>query len=356
MAAVGLVALANSTQQPELVSHARVKYLEAIRNVNTALTSHVESVKDSTLMSVISLGLFEHISNFESWVRHVHGAAALVVVRGKSQFSSTASILMFNQVRADMALACLHGNQPFPEGMRELQEEATKHADTSSAFWLLGVLAPQCANLLWSVTNNTGEISWSDLLEESTALQRDFQHVIGILAMQEPYTTSRNSSGDPDIIYNGRFDLYKSSWAIRVWNNARSVQMIVCEIMCYLLNKVLATDLAPVTRAHMEPKLQETLQILSKLGDDMLATVPQALGFIPSASGQYPSADLSSHASVSGGFMLTWCLYMVGKSPVIKGQPRKWVIRRLQDIGKNAGIAMALQLVEDIVKIDQLAG
>lgn len=64
MAAVGLVALA--TQQPELVSHARNKYSEAIRHLNFALASPVEAVKDSTLMSVISLGVFEHISNSES--------------------------------------------------------------------------------------------------------------------------------------------------------------------------------------------------------------------------------------------------------------------------------------------------
>ncbi|KAJ5997785.1 hypothetical protein N7522_009445 [Penicillium canescens] len=61
---------------------------------NIALVSPVEAVKDSTLMSVISLGVFEHVSNFESWVRHVKGAAALVIARGKSQFSSPTAILM----------------------------------------------------------------------------------------------------------------------------------------------------------------------------------------------------------------------------------------------------------------------
>jgi hypothetical protein len=69
MAAVGLVALA--TRQPELVHHAYAKYSEAIRHVNNAIASPTESVKDSTLMSVILLGVFEHVSNFESWVRHV---------------------------------------------------------------------------------------------------------------------------------------------------------------------------------------------------------------------------------------------------------------------------------------------
>lgn len=356
MAAVGLMALANSTQQSELASRARAKYSEAIRNVSTALASPVESVKDCTLMSVILLGVFEHVSEHESWVRHVQGAAALVVARGRSQFSSPVTIRLFNQVRADLVVVCLHGTKPFPEDMFELQEEAAKHTDTSSPFWLLGVLATRCTNLLMSIRKNTGEVPLSELLEEATVIGRDFQYALRILAIQEPYTTTRESGGDPNIIYNGRLDLYKGSWAIRVWNNSRSLQIILCEILCYLLNKVLATDLAPIIREHRKLKLQETLQTLSKLGDDILATVPQALGFVSSASGPRPSIDLSFHGSVSGAYILTWCLYMVGKCMVTKSETRKWVIRRLQDIGRNTGISIALQLVENIVKLDQWAG
>lgn len=354
MAAVGLVALAKSTQQPELVSHACAKYWEAIRNVNLALASPVESVKDSVLMSIISLGVFENVSNFDSWALHVQGAAALVVARGKSQFTSTAAILMFNQVRADMIVACIHRNEPFPEDMRELQEEAQKHPDASRAFWRLGVLGTRHANLLWRSRKNAGEILGSALLEEATALQRDFEDLLGILAIQEPYTTIRDREGDSDIIYNRRIDLYESAWAIRVWNNARMLQMIVCNIIFYILSTALRMDLATAIRMHMEVKLHQTLHIQSKLEDDMLATVPQALGFVSTTSRREQSVDFSSPAGVSGGYLLTWCLYTVGQSTVVKSKTRKWIIRRLYDIGKKAGIAVALQHLEDIVKIDEI--
>ncbi|KAJ5820464.1 hypothetical protein N7474_006055 [Penicillium riverlandense] len=358
MAAVGLVALANTTQQPELASHARAKYAEAIRNVNIALESPIESVKDSTLMSVISLGVFEHVSDYESWVRHVQGAAALVVARGKRQFSSPITILMFNQVRADLVLACVHGAKPFPEDVLELQEEAAKHADTSSTFWFMGVLGTRCANLLMSVRKNkfTGGIPWSELLDEASVIERDFQYILGVLVIQEPYTTTRDSDGDPSMIYNGRFDLYRDSWAIRLWNNLRSLRMIVCEISYFLLNKFLATDLAPAVRENMKLELQKTLETLSRMADDILATVPQASEFLSSASGSRRSVGFSFQRSVPGGYMLTWGLYMVGKCPVTTSETRKWVIRRLQNIGKDTGISVALQLVEHIENIDQLAG
>ncbi|KAJ5604815.1 hypothetical protein N7510_009969 [Penicillium lagena] len=356
MAAVGLVALANSTQEPALASHARIKYSKAVCEVNTALASPIESVKDSTLMSVISLGVFEHISKHESWARHVEGAAALVVARGKSQFSSPLAIRMFNQVRADLVVVCVHGAKPFPKDMLDLQEEASKHPECFHSFWQLGVLSTRCANLLMSVRGNkkTGKIPWSDLLEEATTLDGDFHDLSGCLAEQEPYKT-RESEGDPNIIYNGRVDLYQDSWAIRLWNNMRSLRMITCEIACVILNIALATNLAPADRECIKLRLQKTMQTLSTLGDDILATVPQALESLFSASKPGSPVNLSFDGNVSGGYMLTWGLYMVGKSPAATSGARQWIIRLLQDVYMNAGLSIALQIAEHIRQIEDAA-
>lgn len=361
MAAVGLVALA--AQHPELVTHARAKYSQAIRYVNCALASSVEAVKDSTLMSVISLGIFEHVSNFESWVQHVKGAAALVIARGKSQFSSLAAISMFNQVRADMAAACLQSIEPFPDDLRELQEEAAKHADTSSAVWLLGVLATRCATLFANVAKNTRDfhasdfIPWSRFLEEVIALQNDLQQALVLLAIQEPYTTILESSEVTEsVMHNGRYDLYETSWAIRLWNNSRMVEIIVCEIACWLINKILATDRAQPAQVHLNLKLKlhELLQIMLERGGDVLASIPQGLGLV-SVSNSQTSVYSPSHTCVSGGYMLIWSLYTVGKSPVVDDKTRQWIIKQLKDISRGAGIAMALQLAQDVVKVDLMA-
>ncbi|KAJ5973941.1 hypothetical protein N7481_011151 [Penicillium waksmanii] len=246
MAAVGLIALA--TRQPELAAHARAKYSEAIRYVNNAIASPTESIKDSTLMSVISLGVFEHVSNFESWVRHVKGAASLVIARGKSQFSSRVSILMFNQVRADMCAACIQSIQPFPDDMCELQDEATKYTEPTDAFWILGILSSRCATLFAGVVaKNNGAslpISWSDFLEESIALQAGFKTAVEILAVHEPYTSIQVSKGSSAFIsFRGRYDLYQTAFSIRLWNNSRMVEIIVCEIICWLINKIITSDL-----------------------------------------------------------------------------------------------------------------
>ncbi|KAJ5569504.1 transcriptional regulator family: Fungal Specific TF [Penicillium hispanicum] len=356
MAAVGLVALANSTQQPSLVSHARAKYTEAIHRVNAALASPVESVRDSTLMSVISLGVFEHVYEHQSWERHVRGAAALVVMRGKGQFTSPAAIQMFNQVRADMLVSCLDVIKPFPQDLLELQEEAAKYADTLGASWTSGVLGTRCTNLYTRLMDTSRSIPQSDLLEEATVLERDYRKFFASLAMEEPYTTIREAGGDAELVYNGRFDLYQDSWAIRVWNNARNIYIILCRILCHLLAKTLTTDLPPGTRELMELKMQKTMRAQLRAGDDIVATVPQALEFVSSTSEPGACSGLSFHSSVSGGYMLTWCLYLVGTCAVTVPEKRRWIIRRLQYIGRTTRISMALKLVQDIIQMDQCAG
>ncbi|KAJ5933682.1 hypothetical protein N7454_006011 [Penicillium verhagenii] len=353
MAAVGLVALA--ARRPELVRHARAKYSEAIQRVNDALSSPVDSLKDSTLMSVISLGVFEHVSNFESWVRHVKGAATLVVARGKSQFARRNAILMFNQVRADMSAACIHRVRPFPNDMLELQEEAAKYIDPSDAFWALGVLATRCATVFALAARKNNGIrcseSWFDFLKASIAIEDDFEFVLDVLAKQEPYKIIQESCERTRFIsYNGRYHLYRTSWAIRLWNNSRMVEIIVCRIICWLIDKVLEQDMpySDEGRVNLESKRQEAIQIMSRRGKEILATVPQGLGLV-----FLPSANKPEERSVSGGYMLIWNLYTVGKSPAISYQNRRWVVKQLKGISESAGITMALQLAEDVVRIDQ---
>lgn len=356
MAAVGLVALANSTQRPELASHARVKYLQAIHLVSAALASPVECVKDSTLMSVISLGVFEHVSAYESFARHVQGAAALVIARGKSQFSSPVGILMFNQVRTDLVLASFRTDQPIPEKILQLQEEAVDHKCTSTSWWRMGVLGTRCTKLLIATKKNyyAGRRSWFEMLDETTVLEQDFESLVPVLEIQEPYTIIRVSDGDPNIIKNGLYHFYKDSWAIRLWTNQRTLQMVTCEIKYYILTMILSKKISPDLREHTKMEVRRTLHTLSKLGDEILAIVPQALEFISSESlDPCPSIGLTS---VSGGYMLVWGLFMAGKSASTKSETRKWIIRLLQDIGWNTGISVALRLVEVVIEVDRMTG
>lgn len=359
MSAVGLVALANASQHPELASHARAKYLEAIRNVNAALACPVESIKDSTLMSVISLGIFEHVSAYESWARHVRGAAALLVARGKSQFSTPVAIRMFNQVRKDLVIVCFRSDEAFPEEILELQEEAARYTDTSTSAWIMGVLSTRCVTVLTKVRENMYKVGfpWIGILDEASLLARDFEDLAAVLAVQEPYLVTRMPDLDSDMVPNGVYAVFKDAWAIRLWSNQRTLQMVVYEIIYWILVKILSTDLEAAIRDQMKVKLHRTMHTLSKLGDDILAIAPQAMELVCcSAPKSGPPFGLSVQGSVSGGYLMTWGLFMIAKSAAPKPETRKCAIRLLQDIGRNTGMSVALHLVQIAIEICQKMG
>lgn len=128
------------------------------------------------------------------------------------------------------------------------------------------------------------------------------------------------------------------------------VEIIVCEIVCWLINKVLAENPAYPAEGRMKLKLrlQYTAQIMSRRGEEILASVPQGLGLV-----LLPDTHMPQQPNVSGGYMLIWNLYTVGKSPVISCHNRQWVIKQLKDISRSAGIAMASQLAEDLVQLER---
>ena len=230
------MALAKSTSHFELAGSAQSKYVEAVRMVNSALESPTESLKDSTFMAVISLGVFEEISDYKSWVLHVQGAAALLAARGKGQFSSPIALKLFNQVRTDLITACVNEKQePVPEEVFVLQDKGNAHQDVSSSFWQIGLAGARCAKLLTNFKGYNIE-TVSELLDEANTLEQEFGITGQLFTLEEPYSTIQDPARQPDLICHGRIGVYKDIWAIRMWNNWRNLLMIVCRIKLFLLN------------------------------------------------------------------------------------------------------------------------
>lgn len=42
-------------------------------------------------------------------------------------------------------------------------------------------------------------------------LQEEFQHIFKVISLEDPYTTVHESTADPDIIQDSRFDIYPST-------------------------------------------------------------------------------------------------------------------------------------------------
>ncbi|KAJ3496181.1 hypothetical protein NLG97_g2844 [Lecanicillium saksenae] len=348
MAAVGLMALAKTTSDYDLAGSARSKYTEAVHMVNSALQSPERSRDDTTLMSVISLGVFEEISDYKSWVLHVQGAAALLVARGRGQFSSSISLKLFNQVRTDLITACVNEDKPVPDEILRLQEAGSAHPEASGSFWRIGMLGVRCAQLLTKFKGYSIGLA-THLLAESDVLQHDFVTAGQSLMLEEPYSTIHDVAGHPDLVCGGKIGAYSDVWSIRIWNNWRNLLMIVCRIKCFLLNEVLKHALGPDSVNHLKVERHGTLQLLSQLGEDILATAPQVTAFQVGGSpgkGEQDVAPALSH--VAGAYLLAGRFSIVGQSEATSRETRQWIIKRLQHISDTARIPTAVKIIQDI--------
>lgn len=129
LVATGLAGLANVSKSPQFMSHARKEYTSALRNINAALASPPDATKDSTLVSIMVLAIFETTAgafqlSLKAYTQHINGAAALVKLRGRSQLRSRVGIGIFVQVTSHLLVSCVQRELPIPTEIAELRDEA----------------------------------------------------------------------------------------------------------------------------------------------------------------------------------------------------------------------------------------
>lgn len=355
------MALAKSASQPSLAHAAQKAYSSAVQSVNDALIT--APAADPTLMAVISLGVYEEISDYKSWLLHVQGAAAVLVARGKSQFKSKAGMRLFNQVRTDLITACVNEGAAIPEGVLKLQGEAHGE-EMKKSYWRIGLLGVRCARLLEKFRRYGLSLA-DELLAEASVLERNFETFHAILLEEEPYITVPVASNNPSFTFNF-IGVYKDTWSIRIWNNWRNLLMITSRIKLFLLSETLKSSSSPPSSFStpslplsvestqaMTAELCSTMQRLSNLGSDILATVPQAMqvsqGQTRNPPFDYANTVGSDHPwTVSGAYLLAGRLSVVGQSEATSSETRRWIIEKLREIDRTARVPTAIKIIEDI--------
>jgi hypothetical protein len=106
--AVAMASLANrpNTKGRGLMPQAIGLYAKALKKINLALQNPTQQKQDSTLASILLLGVFESVtserSNVMAWGSHIDGAVQLVKMRGKKQCRTKTGHALFLTVRTQM--------------------------------------------------------------------------------------------------------------------------------------------------------------------------------------------------------------------------------------------------------------
>lgn len=360
MKAVGLAGFAHANRAPSLFRSARYHYVQALAKTNAALRSPLHVKKDGVLSSIMVLSLFEAVTgskhkSLSDWAEHVKGATALLKLRGIEQLSTPRGRRMFMQVASSLMINCLQQERPLPPFIIEWTKIAKSHLSTPDPAFVAQEVMMKFTMLRASV--HDGSLSDLEVIL-ARALELDGT-ILSVFASELPagweYQTIYTAV-NADWIYNGCYHIYYDHWISQMWNSIRTLRAMLNEMIRGILLKGFSCKPPVFTEPEHAAQYQISTNVLYELQADILATVPQHLGYVSpktnselfsstdgslvrsSNSEQFPTVRLSSP------YFLVWPLWFAGMMDVATEEVKTFVVRNLRALANTTGIQQALVL------------
>lgn len=293
MTAVGLIGLGNMTRSDEVLEAARKSYGTALRLTNEALKNPVEAVKDTTMLSVLILGLFEMLTGttpktMRAWQEHVNGAVALAGMRGTEQFKTMGGVKMFLLLCYKVMTSCVQRRVPMPETLVRLGNELSKNLDKDDQTWQLSI--PSCKILQARYDIKSGNVTDPQaILDQLAGIEEEFDSLIARFPETWRYREFHVAKQHP-AIFKGMCHLYRSVWYATLWNSIRSCRMLVLESILEEFEKFSSSvHPSPVPERYVRQFRDARLR-LERMCVAILASVPQHAGLIGANSSDSENA------------------------------------------------------------------
>lgn len=353
MTAVGIAAYSHAECAPSLMSNARYQYTKAIKLTNAALRHPEDVKKDSTLMAIQVLGIFETVTgrqqrSLKDWMEHIYGAAAVIKLRGREQTRTPAGRRMLIQVASSLLINCVHSSIRVPEHIRDYMEEAMRQTSDPQPGFKVQQVMMHFADLRAGMREGS-------VKEPSTILNRALELdgiLLGISMETRPgwrYETIITDA-DSDFIYNGRYHVYYDYWVALMWNVLRTLRIMLNEVIRDALLDGFSAKPPIFTHVNYTTQFQLATETLFELQADILAAVPQCVGGqIAGNTRKGPMTASFTPVPMSGASLLMWPLWFVGIMDNTTGGIRKFVTRALHSIGDAQGVQQA-HVLADLVQ------
>lgn len=324
MSAVGLIGLANMTRSPEAADAARKAYGTALRLTNQALRDPDEAVKDTTMLAILILSLFEMMTEttpktLQAWQEHVNGATALAKMRGVEQFKTPGGTKMFLMLCQKVMISCIQREIPMPQTLIDLRNELAKVLNSDDPTW-------QIPEPIYKVLQARYDIKTGSLTDPETivtrllAIEDDFESILSRFPKEWNYRTIQVTKRHP-AIHRGLCHVYPSLFLASIWNGVRTCRILVLETVLSQLHAAFqgARDAAALATSRYAEVYERSRGKLEQMVEAIIASVPQHIGLVtprthdslttpissvtvretPSPATSPPS--VSSRASVSSG-------------------------------------------------------
>lgn len=345
--AAAFAAFGNTHNSAKMLQRSRIECNLAIQAVNTALKSPETAAQDSTVIAAMLLWTFEALTfvlqrDGKECIDQLTGGLALLLVRGPSQVDTHLGFQIFLQAYFLVITTCIQKEHALPPPSSILRTYVQPYLGAVDCCWRILDLMARFANFLDTLKDEGDQDRDGslDLISTATKLDDDLQIVSSCMPANWGYQILQNS--DPVLVYNGTYHIYHDVWTIRYWNYLR-----LCRIR---LQQIILDNHYP----DHDPsglRYQTMTSTITQLSTDICATVPQHVGNLrhlqleqmeaPSPPNRIISAQQETGPYTAGIYHVLWPLFAIGKMKSTPIQQRKWIISRLQYLGRISGISQA---------------
>ena len=330
---------------------AQQHYISALRLTRSALGDPDDAKKDSTILSIMLLDMYEKITNNEidqdeeAWATHINAALALVKLRGDEQFQEPASMRMLIRLSINAAINCNLSERPISPQLLNLRRAlATYIPKPSNPKWRQTELMQGYMELRQRMNDST----ISDL--EVVRNTRDIDSKISAFTKDfEPHWRQK-------IVYvqhksRHHFEAYHHAYeteeSARMWNAVRLRRILLNEII-WSHSRVLSGEEQDLSR-----------QIVNDMAREICSTVPQFIHGIAlpirimTSAVDGLSLDKAKQPKVEPNvaqqlacYRLIYPLYVAAQSPLVSQDIRDWIIGELRFIADFYAIENAAKVVK----------
>lgn len=207
--ATRLAYFSTQNSSPEILRQAREKYVLALRLVSTSIESRDLASKDTTLVSVLLLDLFEKLTrtyrSSESWTKHMNGAIELVKLRGKAQFQNVPGLRMFLQLNSTILIGCMQFDVRVSSDLINLRREASRYVNPMDPKWKFSEIVVRFAD--FRVAMREGRLTGQDFLDAAQRLESELKAVSENVPPEWRYQTITLQSPTTGV-YGDHFHVY----------------------------------------------------------------------------------------------------------------------------------------------------
>lgn len=339
--AVSLAFYSLQYRDPDATRLATERYLYALSLLNNALKSPDSARKDSTLMAVLLLDLFEKITNnnprsTDSWMSHVNGALTLVKLRDSRQFRTRIGHRLSVRLSTNLLISCVAANSPAPSALVKLRSDIEPYLDKDDPKWRLSGIIVKYTWLEGDIRD--GRVVGPNLLARATALDDEFASLARDMPPSWRYVTAYlEVTSDQELELH--WDTYLSYSITQTWNVLRIMRMLVNDMIAEHCS---TDDHHFGCNIPRRRSAEDTTAIIDSLARDICASAPQYTRYHGAIS---PDRAITASMKLNC-YTLLFPLYVAASYASSKTRIRPWVIKQLHYMKDEINLRNAAALVE----------